>query len=342
MARSLLILFRSSIIFFVLFVAACAPGETQHGDYLVPPENLVWPPPPQQPKIKYLYSFRGPGDLGFEPSFIERMVEIFAGEENRRMVRPYAIAAADGLVAVADPGLMAVHFFNMKDQTYNVMDKIAGEQLVSPVGITFGPDRIFLADSALGKVFILDRNGGHLSTITSLARPTGIAYHVESGHLFVADTLSHKIVTFNADGKLLQSFGSRGGGDGEFNYPTHVTVHNNTLYVNDTMNFKIQAFNIDGSFLFSFGQVGDGSGNFAQPKGVGTDSHGNLYVVDAIFDSVQIFDGQGRFLLAFGDQGNRAGEFWLPTGVVIWQDKIFVADSYNERVQVFEFVGTKS
>ena len=342
MVRSLLILFRASFVLLLLFVASCGPGEKGQSGYLVPDESLVWPAPPQQPKIKYLYAFRGPGDLGFRPSFFERLVEFFAGEENRRMVRPYAIAADDGLIAVADPGLRAMHLFDTDNEDYTAINEVADEQLVSPVGVAFGPDRIYLADSALGKVFILDRKGGYLSTIKGLKRPTGITYHRESKRLFVTDTLGHKIVAFDADGKQILSFGSRGSADGEFNYPSHVTVHDNTLYVNDTMNFKVQAFDIDGRILFSFGQVGDGSGNFAQPKGVGTDSAGNLYVVDAIFDKVQIFDDQGHFLLAFGDQGNRAGEFWLPTGIFIMRNKIFVADSYNERIQVFEFVGDKS
>jgi len=342
MGRSLLILFKASFVLLLLFNTSCAPGEKEQGRYLVPAESLVWPPPPQQPRIKYLYAFRGPGDLGFRLSFFERLGEFFAGKENRRMVRPYAIAAADGLVAVADPGLRVVHLFDMKNEKYRAIDEVADEPFASPVGVAFGPDRIYVADSTLGKVFILDRQGGYRGAITGLQRPTGIAYHAGSNRLFVADTLGHKIVAFDADGTRLLSFGSRGSANGTFNYPSHLTVHGNILYVNDTMNFRVQAFDIDGDFLLSFGKVGDGSGNFAQPKGVSTDSAGNIYVVDAIFDGVQIFDDKGHFLLSFGKQGNLAGEFWLPTGIFIAQDKIFVADSYNERIQVFEFIGAKS
>ena len=54
---------------------------------------------------------------------------------------------------------------------------------------------------------------------------------------------------------------------------------------------------------------------------------------------VQIFDNKGRFLLAFGNAGNEAGEFWLPAGLFIAEDRIYVADSYNKRVQVFQFLG---
>jgi hypothetical protein len=65
-----------------------------------------------------------------------------------------------------------------------------------------------------------------------------------------------------------------------------------------------------------------------------------VYVVDALFDNIQIFDQQGRFLLDVGEPGTLPGEFWLPTGLVISSDnRIFVADSYNRRVQVLQYLG---
>jgi hypothetical protein len=63
-------------------------------------------------------------------------------------------------------------------------------------------------------------------------------------------------------------------------------------------------------------------------------------VVDALFDTVQIFDEEGVLLLQFGDRGTAPGEFWLPEGAFISkQDRIYVADSFNGRIQVFEFLG---
>jgi hypothetical protein len=61
-------------------------------------------------------------------------------------------------------------------------------------------------------------------------------------------------------------------------------------------------------------------------------------VIDSHFESIQIFDLQGALLLAFGEEGQGAGQFWLPTGIWIDDDdRIWVADSYNRRVQVFEY-----
>ena len=66
---------------------------------------------------------------------------------------------------------------------------------------------------------------------------------------------------------------------------------------------------------------------------------GNVYVVDALFDAVQIFDQSGQLLLNFGERGTGPGQFWLPSGLTIDdRDFIYVADSYNKRVQVFRLL----
>jgi hypothetical protein len=59
-----------------------------------------------------------------------------------------------------------------------------------------------------------------------------------------------------------------------------------------------------------------------------------------MFHVFQIFDAHGSFLLNIGAQGRGTGEFWLPSGIFIGrQDTIYVADAYNQRVQVFRYVG---
>ena len=48
----------------------------------------------------------------------------------------------------------------------------------------------------------------------------------------------------------------------------------------------------------------------------------------------------GGALLNFGEAGQGPGEFWIPTSIFIDRaNRIFVSDSYNQRVQVFKFLG---
>jgi hypothetical protein len=75
---------------------------------------------------------------------------------------------------------------------------------------------------------------------------------------------------------------------------------------------------------------------------VATDRNGHVYVVDALFHAFQIFDTAGRLLLPVGERGQERGQFWLPTGIFIDHDDgdlIYIADSYNQRIQVFRYIG---
>jgi hypothetical protein len=59
-----------------------------------------------------------------------------------------------------------------------------------------------------------------------------------------------------------------------------------------------------------------------------------------LFHALQVFDDRGAFLLSLGGMGRERGEFWLPTGLFIdADDKIYIADSYNQRVQVLRYIG---
>ena len=76
--------------------------------------------------------------------------------------------------------------------------------------------------------------------------------------------------------------------------------------------------------------------------GIATDRHRHVYLADSLLHAVQIFDESGNFLLSIGGLGHEAGEFRLPVGIFIGGtdgDTIYVADSYNQRVQVFRYVG---
>jgi hypothetical protein len=75
---------------------------------------------------------------------------------------------------------------------------------------------------------------------------------------------------------------------------------------------------------------------------VAVDRYGHIYVLDALLHALQIFDDAGRLLLPLGARGHQPGEFWLPTGLFIDRedgDTIYIADSFNHRMQVLRYVG---
>jgi DNA-binding beta-propeller fold protein YncE len=144
---------------------------------------------------------------------------------------------------------------------------------------------------------------------------------------------------FDLNGKPQETLGVRGHESAGFNYPTFATARGGVLYVNDTLNYRVKLFGSDGS-TGSIGQEGDGPGAFARPKGVAVDGDGNIFVVDGLFDNVQVFDREGRLLLVIGSAGNDAGEFWSPAGIHIDGDYIYIADTFNHRIQILREIGS--
>lgn len=333
----------------VLFFAfsGCQMGaQVQVGVMQDVPVSLMWPPPPEPPRIEYLYNISKPDDVGWSPSFFEKTIAFFAGHhKNRMMVRPYGIIIGpDEVLCVADPGARIVHKFYLKEKAYKKITEFSKQELVSPIGVALDTrGMLYVSDSSLRRIFVYDRKGKSVRKIGSdalLQRPTGIAIDPSSGRLYVVDTLAHAIKVFSLDGSFLFSMGKRGKGEGAFNYPTAITLDKDgNLYINDSMNFRVQIFKPDGTFSGLFGKHGDGTGEFSNPKGVALDSEGHIYVTDAIFDRVQVFNTAGELLLTFGEAGQAPGQFWIPTALYIDStDRIFIADSYNKRVQVFKFL----
>ena len=309
-----------------------------------PVETQVWPAPPAPPRIRYVRSLHGPHDLGIVKPWFQRVAETLFGKTEEYFIRPTGVTEHDGVLYVADPGAQALWIFNVPQQRFTKITRINKTPLASPVAVAARSDgAVFVADSWLKKVFLLDREGKPLRVFIDggLERPAALAYDAATDRLYVADSIAHRIGVYGPDGARASAWGKRGGGDGEFNYPTHLAFDGTgALLVTDALNFRIQAFDRDGRFLWKMGRHGDGSGDLAAPKGVAADSRGQIYIVDALFDAVQIFERKGSLLLAFGERGIRRGQFWLPGGIFINpEDLIYVADAYNQRVQVFELLG---
>ena len=326
----------------LLFTSGCGAPAPAKVSPEMPAALLAWPRPPAEPRIHYVRSVAGPNEWGIEKSFFRRMMDTLVGRGEEHFIRPTGVAERDGVLYVADPGAQALWILDAAQNQFVKVDQVREEALGSPVAVAVRPDgAVFVADTLLRKVFLLDRAGKliRIAAEEGLARPAGLAYDAAAQRLYVVDSANHRIAVYGADGTLLRTWGQGGIQDGEFNHPTHIALdRTGTLLVTDALNFRIQAFDREGRFLWKLGRPGDGSGDLAAPKGLAADSEGHVYVVDALFDAVQIFERDGTLLLAFGERGTRAGQFWLPGGLFTTpQNQIFVADAYNQRVQVFVF-----
>lgn len=86
-------------------------------------------------------------------------------------------------------------------------------------------------------------------------------------------------------------------------------------------------------------------GEFHNPEGLASDSQGNIYVADETNHRVQRISPDGQMLWKIGAvdttgrprAGTAVGEFMMHRGVAVDQDdNLYVADSWNHRVQKFD------
>lgn len=316
-----------------------------------------WPPPPDEARIQYLGSLASDADLKPAVSGLAALGEsLFGKEDSHAFLSPMAIAS-DGhdRVFIVDSNAQVVHACNLATRAYERWSPPKGAPGFSqPVAAVYDPSgRLLVSDSVGGRIFAFGNGGEFLGVLGEglLKRPCGIAIDArgeETGwKIYVADSAAHQVVVLAPGGREIARIGQRGGGPGEFNFPTNVAVDSRgRVYVSDSLNFRVQIFSERLEPVAQLGKKGDMPGYFSQPKGLAVDTHDRLYVVDANFEAVQVFDVSGEksdLLMTFGKEGRGPGEFWLPAGAhVDGAGRLWVADIYNRRVQVFSPIEPES
>ncbi len=326
------------------------PGGKSARSGKASPAPLVWPLPPEPPRIRYVRSYQGVNDFkpAKKPSKFALMLlgPSDAQGQSDTLVKPYGVAVSSrGTLFVADTAARRAFAFDPDAQKVAFVGNDGAGRLTKPIGVAVdGRDIVFVADATLKRVFAYGPDGRLVLAIGhdgELLNPSGLAIDRIRHRLYVADAGQHQIRSYSTlDGAPQQTIGRRGAEDGEFNFPTNLSVDRlGQLYVADTLNFRIQVFDVEGRFVRALGTLGDTPGSLNRPKGVGVDSDGHIYVVDASFNNFQIFDGQGQLLLFVGAGGRNPGEFFLPAGMSVdEQDRLYVADQGNSRVQVFQYL----
>ncbi|MDR2068634.1 MAG: 6-bladed beta-propeller [Spirochaetaceae bacterium] len=136
-------------------------------------------------------------------------------------------------------------------------------------------------------------------------------YIDEADYVYIVDSDWHLLTKFSPEGEILMRIGSRG-------------VRSDT-----------------GAEKGNYKTIRWGAPPFYAPSKVTVSPWGEIFVTDGYGNSrVHRFSAEGKLLASWGEPGGGPGQFRLPHGIGVDKDnRVYVADRENDRVQIFDVEG---
>lgn len=151
--------------------------------------------------------------------------------------------------------------------------------------------------------------------------PIGIV--AQENFLWLSDVDNNRIVKVDLHGKIITFL------DG-FQRPMHMAIQEDKIYVPEYLSDTVKVIENGNVSTLKLKENTDAI------AGIAVD--GNTFAVADFYNHRIIFQQDDKVII-IGKEGHNDGELYYPTDVAIKNDLIYVADAYNNRVQVFDFEG---
>lgn len=318
---------------------------------------VIYPSPPDKPRIQYLTSISSSSDILAPQSVFNKL--IFGEDQPKSIFKPYGIFIRNGKIYIADSGTRGIEIIDPVNGTFEIFVPTGLGQLKLPINCFVDEEgKLYVADVNRSQVVVFDEEGKFLNAFgeDENYKPTDIFVYDEK--IWVANLEGQKVLVYDKKSfNFLFSIPDTEEKTKGFLYqPVNIFLAHDQLYVSDFGDFEVKKYNLEGKFLGSVGGFGRGLGQFVRPKGIAVDRDSNLYVVDAGFDNTQIFNDDGKLLMFFGGAGSSPGSMDLPAGIAITEEMldhfrpmvyekfeliylIFVTNQYGPRkVNVYGYI----
>lgn len=191
--------------------------------------------------------------------------------------------------------------------------------------------RILVADSGNNRIAIYKWEAGRASFVEELSRgifaPTGVTSSAK-GIIYIGNSGRHNIVTFK--GKTSTTQGVYGSRPLQNKRPHDIEMaEDGHLYVADAENNRIKVFDSQLKLLKILS--GPRQYNFNEPKYL-TTYKGKLYIADQYNNVIKIYDEKYKLLAQLPNEDDKNLHLNKPKGVLVNQDRIWISDTYHNRV----------
>ncbi len=209
------------------------------------------------------------------------------------------------------------------------------------VAVSTDGDRVYVTESDGPRVVhVYDRDGKQLGTLEPKQSkitghvPVYVAVDPLTDDVYVSDRIAQTVYVYDVSGTYKRQFkpplAKLGGGWQPLGLAFDAE---GDLYVTDVSgpSSRVLSFKRSGKLLHKYGAAGQ----FAFPNGVAVDERGKVYVADSNNGRIVVFDKAGKNLTAVST-GSGSERLGLPRGEAIEGNRLYVAATTDQSVQVFE------
>ena len=205
-----------------------------------------------------------------------------------------------------------------------------------PTSIAIIEDLIFVSYGMADQIQVFDMNGNMISQFGNHGEAKGEfnqAYRIfaHDYKIYAADSGNQRIQIFDSKGNFLDEFSTNVNNISN-SFPTDIVIFDEMIFVYESNSSSMLIFSMDGTFQNAFHIEG-----IEKKSLVGFDiSHNVLFLTSPENNQIIITDINGTKIMDVGKFGNKYGEFNHPLDIIVDENKIYVSDAKNYRIQIFE------
>jgi hypothetical protein len=154
------------------------------------------------------------------------------------------------------------------------------------------------------------------------------------GNLYVVQghgTGEPRVLKFDANGKFIKQWGSRGTAAGQFFAAHAIEIDaNDRLYIADRENMRIEQFDTEGNYLSEWKYN-------AMVCGLFLHSDGHMYMTSGFDGEWAKLDLDGKLMGSLGSSGKENGQFGEAHYLAVdGNSNVYIADVVNRRLQLYK------
>ncbi|MGC8943049.1 MAG: stalk domain-containing protein [Caldisericia bacterium] len=258
------------------------------------------------------------------------------GDKNGEFNGPLGIFIdTNGNIYVCDSTNKRVQIF---DKNFNFIKNITIAGRPSDVFVDTDK-KIFISDYYDLKIYIYSELGNNLLKEFNINTDTNWFFY--KAPISIGVTKEHNIIysipwenridVISQDGNFIKSYGENIK-DGSFLYPISICLSNDDIkYIVDFMGNSVSIFDSNNNFKSKINY------GFEHPDAVSVDENGNIYIISKYVGEIVSFDKNLNFRYKITDFSDDS--FLFPQDIFVFKNKMYVVDSYNDRIVIFSTDG---